>query len=262
METNKSLTITEEIQPLLMSSRDMHAIRNVSQCMKEIKDLVLQDTNTAQACFYSLKRQDNVIEGLSVRFAEAVAYCWESLYVRAKIVSDDGKFVTAEAVAYDAVKHTAFYGEACRRVTTKDGRRYSDDMIMTTRNAACSIATRNAIFKVVPQLVLQTLVNNIKEVAFGGGFNSVETYQKWVDYFGNIKPTPVSEAMMLHYLGISDKSMFNKEHHKDLTGVYNAIAEGSTSVEECFIEPYRLLEQKERQNKEIDSLKAKLSSKK
>ncbi|MFN8826683.1 MAG: hypothetical protein ACK501_17070, partial [Planctomycetota bacterium] len=38
-----------------------------------------------------------------------------------------------------------------RRITGKNGRRYSSDMIGVTGNAACSIALRNAVFRGIPR---------------------------------------------------------------------------------------------------------------
>lgn len=223
--------------------------RKVQQVLSRIKEYALVDAENAQDCFYSLKRQGKVIEGLSVRMAEILADCWGNIRTAARIIGNDGKVITAQGVCHDLETNTAVSVEVKRRITDKDGRTYSEDMQVVTGNAACAIAFRNAVLKIIPKAVTGKVINEIKEVAFKGGFNPVDSYNKWADYF---KKAKVTEPMLLYYLGINDRSEYDREQHQQLIGVYNAITEGQTSVKECFIDPYNAFVAKQEAEKSAD----------
>src|SRR5678816_4803120 len=98
--------------------------------------------------FYSLPRGGRNIVGPSVRFAEVVASSWGNIRSGARIIDIDDKFITAQGQCFDLEKNICVQVEVKRRITKKDGKRYDDDMIGVTGNAACSISLRNAVFKV------------------------------------------------------------------------------------------------------------------
>ena len=58
--------------------------------------------------------------------------------------------------------------EVRRRITTSGGRRYGEDMIIMTQNAASAIALRNAIFRVIPRSLVDVIFEEVKAVATGG----------------------------------------------------------------------------------------------
>lgn len=223
--------------------------RKVSQVLAKVKEYALVDAESAQECFYSIKRQGKTIEGLSVRMAEILADSWGNLRVCTRIIGNDGKTITAQGICHDLETNTAVSVEVKRRITDKDGRTYSEDMQVVTGNAASAIAFRNAVLKVIPKAVTGKVINEIKEVAFKGGFNPVDNYNKWADYFNKVK---VTEPMLLYYLGINDRSEYDREQHQQLIGVYNAITEGQTSVKECFIDPYNAFQAKQEAKKSAD----------
>lgn len=70
--------------------------RDVEQSLKRIKQLATIDNETAENCFYALKRGDTFIEGPSVRLAEIIGCAWGNLRVQARIIGNDGKFITAQ----------------------------------------------------------------------------------------------------------------------------------------------------------------------
>lgn len=225
--------------------------REVDTVLKRVKTLALTDAESAQGCFYALKRQGKIIEGLSVRMAEILADCWGNIRTAARIIGNDGKTITAQGVCHDLETNTAVSVEVKRRITDKDGRTYSEDMQVTTGNAACAIAYRNAVLKIIPKAVTAKTIKQIKEVAFQGGFNPVDSYNKWAEYFRSIK---VTEPMLLYYLGITDKAEYGKEQHQSLVGVYNAITEGQTTAKECFIDPYNALQAMNEANKAAEAV--------
>src|SRR5712664_3702907 len=121
--------------------------RSVTKFQGEAISLVSLNEETAEGCVYALPRDGRTIEGPSARFAEVVAYSWGNCRAGARVVSEDGDFVTAQGVFWDLEKNTAIGYEVKRRIIDSKGRRYKPDMIGVTANAACSIALRNAILK-------------------------------------------------------------------------------------------------------------------
>jgi hypothetical protein len=124
--------------------------RSVKRFLEEAKAIATLEPEIAATCFYSLPRSGKYITGPSVRLAEIVASCWTNLRTSSRIIEDTGTVVKAEAVCLDLERNNGVCITVSRRVTGKDGRRYNDDMVNVTSNAAVSIASRNAIFKVVP----------------------------------------------------------------------------------------------------------------
>lgn len=252
------ITIIESSQALEALNRSEREVqmsyarkypRNLKNVLGKAEEYALTDAEIAKECFYSLKRQGKTIEGLSVRMAEIFATCWGNLQAGARIIANDGKTITAQGICTDLESNTSFSVEVKRRITDKDGRTYSEDMQVVTGNAACAIAFRNAVLKVIPKAITAKTIRKIKEVAFSGGFNPVENYAKWLAYFATVR---VTEPMVLYYLGISNKNEYTLAHAQQLQGVYTAITEGSTSVQESFIEPFKAQSAKQTAQEIVD----------
>ncbi len=75
--------------------------REVSRVLNQIKTYATMDMETAEDCFYALRRgkgsDAQVIEGISVRLAEIIAGAWGNLRVQTRIIGNDGKTITAQA---------------------------------------------------------------------------------------------------------------------------------------------------------------------
>lgn len=213
--------------------------RSIKESATRILALATQDEETAQECFYALRRGGqgggSLIEGPSVRLAEIVASAWGNLRVQSQVVSNDGKFITARGVCHDLETNTAVSCEVQRRITDKNGKTFSDDMIVTTGNAAGAIAFRNAVFKVVPKATINSVMKAIKEVSIGKSIDVEATRQKMLQYFAKIG---VSTEMILSYLEVEKVEDIDAEMIDILRGTSNAIKEGTTTAKECFIDPY------------------------
>jgi hypothetical protein len=197
------------------------------------------DKETAEDCFYVLRRkgsngQDSVIEGLSVRMAEIIAGCWGNIRVQTRIIGNDGKMITAQAICHDLETNFAVSKEVKRRITDRNGRTYSEDMQVVTGNAAASIAFRNAVLAVIPKAVTKKVVNEVKQVALGQAID-LETAR--TNCLQNFAKAGVTEEMILQYLGINSVAEIDKEAIFELRATWNAIKEGTTTVQESFIAP-------------------------
>lgn len=213
--------------------------RDLSAVLNKIQTLATMDKETAEDCFYVLRRkdangEDSIIEGLSVRMAEIIAGAWGNLRVQARIIGNDGRMITAQAICHDLETNFAVSKEVKRRITNKYGKTYSEDMQVVTGNAAASIAFRNAVLTVIPKAVTKKIINNVKQVALGQAID-VETARK--NCLANFAKAGVTEAMICQYLDIKTVAEIDKERLFELRATWNAIKEGTTTVQETFIKP-------------------------
>lgn len=121
----------------------------------------------AESCMYALPRGGKSITGPSIRLAEICASAWGNLHLGARVVEVTETEVVAQGVAWDLQTNTRITGEARRRITGRNGKRYDDDMIGVTGMAAQSVALRNAIFRVVPRGLVDTIYAAARAVAVG-----------------------------------------------------------------------------------------------
>ena len=214
--------------------------RDINAVLNKIETYATMDKETAEECFYVLRREDkqgnqNIIEGLSVRMAEIIAGAWGNLRVQARIIGNDGRQITAQAVCHDLETNFAVSKEVKRSILTKKGNTFSEEMQVVTGNAACSIAFRNAVLAVIPKAVTKKVINHVKLVSLGQAID-LETSRK--NCLTNLAKAGVSEKMALFYLGKNSVADIDQEAIFVLRGTWNAIKEGTASAQECFIKPY------------------------
>jgi len=209
--------------------------RMVSRAKDSVLTLATCDKETAEACFYSLPRQGKAIEGPSVRLAEIVAASYQNLRCAARIISVDDSFVTAQGAAHDLENNIAMTVEVKRRITTKHGKRYGDDMIVTTSNAACAIALRNAIFKVVPAAIFREEFKKIRECADGDAKSLRENRTNLVKYYKDA--FGVDEARILAAVSKSGLDDVTMADLRVLRGIATALKDNETTVAEAFPPP-------------------------
>ncbi|KXB75078.1 hypothetical protein HMPREF1860_01907 [Prevotella amnii] len=205
--------------------RDLHRVLN------QIKTYATMDTETAEDCFYALRRSGSVIEGVSVRLAEIIAGAWGNLRVQSRIIGNDGRTITCQGVCHDLETNLAVSVEVKRRITDKSGRTFSDDMQVVTGNAGCAIAFRNAVLKVVPKAVTKKVIDEVKQVALGKSMDLETKRQNLMQYYQKIG---VCQDTLLAYCGVKSIEEIDIEKVFELRGVANAIKEGSTTVQETF----------------------------
>lgn len=217
--------------------------RNVEKAKQKMLEYAAMDKETAYNCFYHLERKGkdehgnsvtNVIEGLSVRMAEIVAIAWGNLRVQNRIIGNDGKTITAQGICHDLESNLAISVEVKRSIWGKYGT-YTQDMQVVTGNAASSIALRNAVLKVVPQVVIADVIEQVKKKSLEQ-INSIGIAESWKNCVHAFQAFKVNENMLLVYLNKTAEKITSDDILK-LGGVYNAIKEGTTSAAEVFTLP-------------------------
>lgn len=215
-----------EIQAMLAVRRPRHPEEALQRTLAE----ATATREIAAACFYSLRKGGNLIEGPSVRLAEIAGRRWGNLRAGSRIVDVGDTLVTAQGFAWDLETNFFCYQERQRRITDKHGRRYADDVIVSTANAAASIAFREAIIKAVGKTALDPIWERCREVAIGDQRSLGDRYQAAIAHFGK---AGIDEDRVLAFLG-KRKSEVTLDDLGKLIGVANAIRDGEISIDSAF----------------------------
>lgn len=205
--------------------------RNVKSAIAEMEAIATQDKETAAACFYSLPRGGKVITGESVRLAEIVVNCWGNINAGYRVIANDGKTITAQAVCHDLEKNVRITSEVIKRITNKDGKIYNEDMQIVTGNAAGSTAFRNAVFKVIPKALISGLLEKVKDVSIGKSMDIETRRGKAIDHF---KKLGITEKEIITILGVSSVEDIGRDEILTLLGLTTALKDGETTLDEAF----------------------------
>lgn len=208
--------------------------RSLTVVKRRMMDLATLDEETAESCFYKLNRQGKSIEGPSIRLAEIAASSFGNLRYGARVIANDGKQITAQGFCHDLESNVMSTIEVKRRITGKDGRTYSEDMQVVTGNAACAIAARNAIFKVVPFAFVKPIFLAAKQTAVGDITTLADRRTKMLAKFAAMGVNEKRVCASVEKMGVDEIGLTELE---TLIGVYSAVRDGEQTVDEAFPEP-------------------------
>ena len=205
--------------------------RVITDFKREAMAMATLDQETASSMFYVLSRDGKTIEGPGVRLAEITASAWGNLRAGSRVVEIDDTFVTAEGAAFDLEKNVAYSIQVKRRITTRSGKRYGDDMIGVTANAACAIAFREAVFKVVPRVYVNEIYERAKKVSIGEGVPMKTRIQRLFDWYGKLGAKPEQVLLVIGKKGVDD---IEEDDLIKLHGIGTAIKDGETTWEQVL----------------------------
>lgn len=218
-----------EINQQIMTARAYP--RSVTGFRNSMREMVTYDQATALSCLYALKRSGKLIEGPSINFAMAAIQSWGNSRSGSRIVDVGEQFVTAQGFFYDLEKNMAVAFEVMRRITTREGERFGDDMIGVTGNAAGSIALRNAILKGIPRTAWGESYQHARQLSIGKGESITVKRENMLKAFA---PLNVAKEQIFGLLGVKGVDDISVEHMIEMAGILNAIKEGDTTVEREF----------------------------
>jgi hypothetical protein len=217
--------------------------RRLADFDSKLKAYATHSQPIALSMFYSLPRANKRIIGPSIRFAEVVAPCWKNCAVGSRAIGDAAKTVTAQGIFLDYEANLRNSIEVPRRITDSEGNRYSDDMVITTINAAMSVARRNAVLKGgVPQALWTPAYEDAQLTAVGKAISHAQRVDEAMDY---LTKQGVTEWLILNAVGVPSIKELETEHLLTLRVLCQEIKRGEKSIEEVFGSPY---------DKEIESL--------
>lgn len=208
--------------------------RSLAQFQSDLLTLVTSDAEFAEECTYAIRRGGKRITGPSVRFAEIILSTWEHIFCDTRVVEEQLRYVTVEATCRDAQRNSVARIQVRRRITKKDGRRFDDDMITVTINAAISLAMRNAIFRVVPKpLWLAAWRESIKGAQGDAkGFTARrDAAIKWLTEHGS------TVERILHYCRKRDVEDLEIDDILDLRQIARQVKEQNIDIDELLPEP-------------------------
>lgn len=165
--------------------------RSYSKFEREATTLAISSQEVAKSCMYTLERRDKdgkpkPIIGPSVRLAEICASTYGNLHAGARPVDIDDTTVTSQGVCWDVERNVRVVTETKRRITNSRNKRYGEDMIIVTQNAASSIALRNAIFRVIPRSLVDKIFLRVRQVATGDMKTMEQKRAEIVEAFGRL----------------------------------------------------------------------------
>jgi len=205
--------------------------RSIKSFLNEARELATLNENIAFECTYAVPRDGKVIEGPSARFAEIVLSAWGNCRSGARIVDIGPNFITAQGVCHDLQRNVAITFEVQRRITGRNGKRFGDDMIVVTGNAASSIALRNAILKVIPKAFWSDVWDEARRVARGDVRTLANRRAEALKMLEGYGVRPEQVFSLLEVRGVEDITL---DHLVTLRGIVTGIKEGDTTPEEAF----------------------------
>jgi hypothetical protein len=200
--------------------------------MHIVESHLAMSRDPSEGLFYSLTRGGKVIEGPNVRLAEIIQHSFGNSRAGARVVEEGEKFVTAEGIFHDLESNTAIRMFVKRRITDRDGRRYNEDMIGVTGNAAAAIAYRNSVLKGIPKALWWNLYLRTRKVA--GGTTKPEISERLKKALATCKKYNIPEANLCARLGVSKVSDIGTEELATFVGILTAVAHKETSLDREF----------------------------
>jgi hypothetical protein len=235
--------ISEELVPV-----DRHALAQIDQQIatarkyprqlkkvaERLTTLCTIDEETAASCSYAVPRDGQLVVGESIRFVELAIAAWGNVRCGSRIVgeSEDGRWIEAEGFCHDLESNVSRSCMVRRRITKKNGRRYSDDMIQTTGNAAASIALRNAALSVIPRAFLRTPWLQARAVALGKGKTLTEQRERVFARLRALDPE-ITDERVLARLGRASIEDVTTHDLEALIGLGSRVKDGE-HVDDVF----------------------------
>ena len=206
--------------------------------------MATMDYETAQSCGYALPRGGKPITGPSVHLAKLLVSNYGNIRAEAKICKITDKRVISRGTCWDLENNVATAFEVGRSIVGKNGKRFSDDMITVTGNAASSIAYRNAVFSVIPRSITNKVYQASQHFITGDLSDEeklVARRKKCIDFFKDEYGITENEVVML--CGKQTVNQIKADQIALLLGITQSLKDGDTTVEE-LMKPYRSEENK------------------
>lgn len=229
--------------------------RSIKRSIDNSIVMATMDAETAQSCGYALTRGGKPITGPSVHLAKIIVSNWGNMRTEAKVVQITDKQVISRGTAWDLETNVASAFEVRRSITDSKGRRYSDDMITVTGNAANSIAYRNAVFSVVPKAVVDKVYKAAQKYITGDlsdGEKLIKRRSDAINYFND--EWGITEEEVVKLCGKQTVNQIKADEIALLLGMVQSLKDGDTTVDE-LMKP--ILESKEAKNAKLAEIAGK-----
>lgn len=207
--------------------------RSVSASIDKALSIATISQEVAESCVYALPRAGKKLEGPSVRLAEIVASSFGNVRTGARVIANDGKTITAQGICHDLETNNCVTVEVKRKITDKNGNTFNEDMQVVTGNAACAIAFRNAVFKVIPAALIDTVFEKVKTVARGTAETLEIRRTKAVEWFNS---KGVNDSQICELFDIKKIKDIDIDMLSTLSGYKSSIVNDGAKIEDIFID--------------------------
>ncbi len=229
--------------------RDMRRSVNNSIVMATMNEEV------ARSCGYALPRGGKPVTGPSVHLAKIIVSNWGNMRTEAKVVQITDKQVISRGTAWDLENNVASAFEVRRSIVDKYGKRYSDDMITVTGNAANAIAYRNAVFAVIPKSITDRIYRAAQQFITGDLSDNDVFLKKRTKIFADFKNTyGIDENTVVKICGKNTDQQIGADEIALLVGLLQSLKDGDTTVDE-------VLDYVKSPKEKVDDKKAELKNK-
>lgn len=216
--------------------------RNEKRSIDNSIVMATMDKETAQSCGYALPRGGKPITGPSVHLAKIIISKWGNIRAEAKVVRRSNTQIVSLGRCWDLETNVAYSVEVSRSILNKDGKRYSEDMITVTGNAANSIALRNAIFAVIPKTYVDKVYRAAQAMITGDLSDETKLLQKRTAVIKGFNETyAITEAEVIKLCGKQTINQIKTEEIALLIGMAQSLKDGDTTVDQ-LMKPFRLKE--------------------
>ena len=245
-----SIALTREDEDELIEVADTGALEALNRSEHDIKvttakkyprsmrrfknsalEMATMSEDVAGSCIYAIPRAGKSIEGPSVRLAEILGTSYGNMSYGSRIVACDKQWITAQGVCYDYENNVSACIEVRRRITDKGGKTFNDDMIQVTGRAACAIALREAIFKIVPRALWNEIYEQARTTSIGKGLTMQVQRDKCMSWW---KKAGASEAQVLQFLSRRGIEEVTIDDLVTLRGLVTTMKDEGKSVDEIL----------------------------
>lgn len=213
--------------------------RSIKRSIENSIVMATMDTDTAQSCGYALPRGGKPITGPSVHLAKIIVSNWGNTRTEAKVVQITDKQIISRGTCWDLEANVASAFEVRRSIVDRYGKRFSDDMITVTGNAANSIAYRNAVFSVVPKAVVEKVYKAAQKFITGDLSDDEKLIKRRTDainYFND--EWGITEEEVIKLCGKQTVNQIKADEIALMLGMVQSLKDGDTTVED-LLKPVR-----------------------
>ncbi len=238
--TEDSLSLITKAEIDMQISTAKAFPRSLKQSIDKATSVATISQDVAESCVYAIPRGGKTLEGPSVRLAEIVASSFGNIRTGARVIANDGKTITAQGICHDLETNNCVTVEVKKSILQNEyqnGQRtgkmitMSEDMQVVTGNAACAIAFRNVVFKVIPAALIETVYETVKLVAKGSAQTLEERKTKAIDWLHN---EGVKDEQICSVLAVKKVADIDLEKLSVLSGYRTAVKNGDITLSEIF----------------------------
>lgn len=219
--------------------------RDLAMFSKNLMAIATSSVDIAEKMFYQLPRMERekdksgkwvsvekIIEGPSVRLAEAVQACYGNLHSASRIVDVGQKMVVAQGGAHDLQSNSKRITEVARGITGKTGKRFPEHLVVQICNAAQQVAWRNAVLLVVPRVLYWPAYEAARQLVAGQATDDL--LKRWPKALAYFQGQGLTEAQLLALLGINDAKKLTGDLYAKMVGWSNGIKAHEFTIAELL----------------------------